>query len=147
MTSIVSTSSAGLQPGLQGRVVPTSAEREALAEQPSAVRAEDPRRASPVAKAADPRSEKESTERRKPALVDLQKLREQVQEAIDRLNEQVSRSQRQLGFSVEDQTERVIVSVFNKQTGELVRQIPAEAIVNVGRSIEELKGVLFDETL
>jgi flagellar protein FlaG len=146
MTNIASNSPTGLQPSLQGRVLPSAAEREALVEHPTAVRAEDARRAAPVSKVLDPRAEQKKTEKT-PPLVDLQKLREQAQEAIDRLNEQVSKSQRQLGFSVEDKTDRVIVSVFNKQTGELVRQIPAEAVVRVGLSIEQLKGVLFDETL
>jgi flagellar protein FlaG len=146
MTNIASNASTGLQPGLQGRVLPSAAEREALAQNPTAVRAEDPRRAAPVAKVADARADQNKAEKA-PPLVDMQKLRERAQEAIDRLNEQVSKSQRQLGFSVEDKTDRVIVSVFNKQTGELVRQIPAEAVVRVGLSIEQLKGVLFDETL
>jgi len=32
----------------------------------------------------------------------------------------------------------------NKETGEVVRQIPNEVVIRVANSIEDLKGVLFD---
>jgi flagellar protein FlaG len=68
-----------------------------------------------------------------------------IEEAVRRLNEQMKETQTKLGFSVDNQTDRLIVKVTNKETGELVRQIPAEAVVKVAQSIESLKGVLFDK--
>ena len=68
-----------------------------------------------------------------------------IEEAVRRLNEQMKETQTKLGFSVDNQTDRLIVKVTNKETGELVRQIPAEAVIKVAQSIESLKGVLFDK--
>jgi len=35
--------------------------------------------------------------------------------------------------------------VTSKQTGEVIRQIPGEAVLRVANSIESLKGILFDD--
>ena len=79
----------------------------------------------------------------------VEKSREDIEkrldQAVQRLNEQMQNGQRELGFSVENKTDRLIVKVTNKETGELVRQIPAEAVVKMAQSIDSLKGVLFDK--
>lgn len=77
--------------------------------------------------------------------VDAQAMRESIQEAVDRLNEQMASNQRALGFKVDDET--VVVLVTNKETGEIVRQIPTEAAIRMSQSFEALKGLLYDETL
>ncbi|MFZ9734601.1 MAG: flagellar protein FlaG [Burkholderiaceae bacterium] len=71
--------------------------------------------------------------------------RQKLEEAISRLNDQLERKQTNLGFRIDDQTDIVVVSVTNKETGKLIRQIPAEAVVRISQNIESLKGVLFDE--
>jgi flagellar protein FlaG len=38
-----------------------------------------------------------------------------------------------------------MVTVTNKNTGEVVRQVPADAILKVAHNMEALKGVIFDE--
>jgi flagellar protein FlaG len=73
--------------------------------------------------------------------------RQMLEEAISRLNDQLERKQTNLGFRIDDQTDIVVVSVTNKETGKLIRQIPAEAVVRLSQNIESLKGVLFDEAL
>ena len=71
--------------------------------------------------------------------------RQKLEEAISRLNDQLERKQTNLGFRIDDQTDIVVVSVTNKETGQLIRQIPAEAVVRLSQNMESLKGVLFDE--
>lgn len=73
--------------------------------------------------------------------------RQKIEEAISRLNDQLERKQTNLGFRIDEQTDIVVVSVTNKETGELIRQIPAEAIVRLAQDSESFKGVLFDEAL
>lgn len=80
-------------------------------------------------------------------LMEMEAIRAKVEQAIEQLNEQVAMRQRELGFSIEGETDRLIVNVFNKSTGELVRQIPTEAVVRAADSFEALKGVLVDEIL
>lgn len=80
-------------------------------------------------------------------LMSHQEFRQKIEEAIASLNEQLERSQTNLGFQIDDQTDIVMISVTNKETGKLIRQIPAEALVQLSQNIESLKGVLFDAAL
>ena len=80
-------------------------------------------------------------------LMNHQEFRQKIEEAIASLNEQLERSQTNLGFQIDDQTDIVMISVTNKETGKLIRQIPAEAFVQLSQNIESLKGVLFDAAL
>jgi len=78
---------------------------------------------------------------------EVQAIRESVQQAVDRLNEQMRLNQRALGFQVDEANDSLVVRVTNKQTGELVREISLEAAVRLNDPFETLKGMLFDETL
>ena len=85
--------------------------------------------------------------RPKELLVDFENIREQLAEAIAALNDQMERNGRGLKFSIDDTINRHIIVVSNTQTGEVVRQIPTEVAVRVAHSIEEIKGLLSDETV
>ena len=78
------------------------------------------------------------------AKIDAAEMQKKVEEAVARLNEQMEANGRKLGFSVDDRLNKQIVRVMNKETGEVVRQIPNEVVIRVANSIEDLKGVLFD---
>lgn len=78
---------------------------------------------------------------------EVEAIRETVQQAVDRLNEQMRQSQRSLGFRVDEANDLMVVQVTNKETGELVREIPIEAAVRMADSFANPKGMLFDETL
>jgi flagellar protein FlaG len=79
------------------------------------------------------------------AVVDPEQTKKDLEVVLARLNAQMESTGRRLGFEYDPRTDRPVVSVFNRQTGELVRQIPNEVVLRVANSIEELKGVLFDE--
>jgi len=86
-----------------------------------------------------------------PEKVDLgfsaKEMRENIQEAIDRLNQQLKSNGRDLSFQMDEEIDRTIITVRNIETGEVVRQIPSEEIVRMAHSIEEGKGLLFNESL
>lgn len=86
-----------------------------------------------------------------PEKVDLgfnpKEMRENIQEAIDRLNQQLKANGRDLSFQMDEEINRPIIIVRNIETGEVVRQIPSEEIIRMAHSIEEGKGLLFNETL
>jgi len=42
---------------------------------------------------------------------------------------------------------RFMISVTDEATGEVIRQVPGEAIIRIAHSIEMMKGVLFDQSL
>lgn len=77
--------------------------------------------------------------------VDLQEMNRQLREAVAALNDQMSKAGRSLGFSVDTAVGVSVITVTNKDTGELVRQIPGEDVLRVAHSIESLKGVIYSK--
>ena len=75
----------------------------------------------------------------------IEKLRDQLERTIESINVDLKLSETNLSFAVDKISDRVLVSVVNEDTGETVRQVPAEAILNVSHNIEALKGILFDD--
>lgn len=98
--------------------------------------------AAPVVKAKAPAPEPVKALR-----VDPQQLQRQLQEAVAELNKQMEHTGVSLGFSIDESIGRSIVKVVNKDTGELVRQIPSEDVVRVAHSIESLKGILYNKSI
>jgi flagellar protein FlaG len=84
------------------------------------------------------------TQQPEPAF-DPAEMRQRLQAAVDRLNEQMRETGRDLAFGIDEQIDRSIIKVTNTTSGELVRQIPSDEVLRVARSIEDLKGVLYDE--
>ena len=54
---------------------------------------------------------------------------------------------RALNFSVDKVAQRTVITVKNSDSGEVVRQIPDEALLRVAHTIEELKGLLYHATI
>lgn len=74
-------------------------------------------------------------------------MRKNLQEAVSRLNDQMKSKGRDLNFSMDERINRTVITVKNMQTGEVVRQIPTEQVVQMAHSIEDMKGLLFNETM
>jgi flagellar protein FlaG len=99
----------------------------------------------PATPAASPVTAPEEVKAASPvAKIDPAEMEKKLEQAVARLNEQMQANGRKLGFSVDDRLDKQIVRVMNKETGEVVRQIPNEVVIRVANSIEDLKGVLFD---
>ena len=77
---------------------------------------------------------------------DPQKLQENLKEAIEQLNHQLSDSGRTLGFRMDEVLNSPVVTVKSVKTGEVIRQIPSEAVIKAAHTFEQLKGLLVDET-
>ena len=83
----------------------------------------------------------------KQPIFDAKQMQKRLEEAIAKLNDQMHQSQRRLGFSVDEATDRIVVRVTNKETGELVRELTPEAVVRMADAVGPIKGGLFDEQL
>ena len=77
---------------------------------------------------------------------DPDRMVKNLREAIDHLNKQIASSGRKLGFAMDDVLNYPVVTVSNASTGEVVRQIPSEAVIRVAHTLDELKGLLYDAT-
>ena len=71
--------------------------------------------------------------------VESQKEQEQarVNQAVSDLNDFVQNIQRSVHFSVDEDSGQTVVRVIDRETDELIRQIPSEEILNIARSLEE----------
>lgn len=61
-------------------------------------------------------------------------------EAAKNISEFVQVVQRNLAFSVEEDTGQKIIKVQDKETGELIRQIPSEEVVEFAKRVGNPKG-------
>jgi flagellar protein FlaG len=77
---------------------------------------------------------------------DPRELHENLKHAIDELNKQLADSGRSLGIRMDDVLNTPVVTVKSTRTGEVIRQIPSEAVLKVAHTFEQLKGLLVDET-
>ena len=76
---------------------------------------------------------------------DQAEVRQSIQDAIKLLNQQINSNNRGLGFHVDDAVGGPVVTVRSTNTGEVIRQIPNETVVNIAHNIERMKGILFNE--
>ena len=71
----------------------------------------------------------------------------EIEQALAELKRLADNSGRSLGFSKDQAVSGPVITVTDKETGEVVRQIPNEVVVRVAHNIEKMKGLLFDKSL
>ena len=59
----------------------------------------------------------------------------QLSHAVSALNRHAQDVQRELEFKVDEELNRVIITVKDAQTEEVIRQIPPEEVVNMARHL------------
>ena len=70
--------------------------------------------------------------------------RKELQQAIERLNEQVKKNNYSLNFSVDEASDYVVVKIRDANNGEVVRQSPNETVLRLSA---HFKGLLQDEKI
>jgi flagellar protein FlaG len=76
--------------------------------------------------------------------VDMQKLQQDLSSSLDKINQVMRDGGRNLNFTIDQSVQGPVVMVRNSDTGEVIRQIPNEAVVRVAHNIDALKGVLYN---
>lgn len=75
----------------------------------------------------------------KPAVAERSQLEQVIKEFKQLVKPVVSNS---LDFSVDDSTGKAIVRITDRETGELIRQIPSEEMMEIARSLDKMQGML-----
>lgn len=57
--------------------------------------------------------------------------------AVSRLNDYIQHINRNIEFTVNEEVNRVIVKVYNLETAEVIREIPAEEVLNMSRFLSK----------
>ncbi|MFJ3076656.1 flagellar protein FlaG [Pseudomonas sp. NPDC087029] len=105
----------------------------------------------PAARSAEQVTEKpvvRSTEQVKPeddkkaplAVKDTDK----VKSAVAEIEKFLKASQRNLEFSTDEESGKIVVKVIATDSGELIRQLPSEEALRIAHSLSDVKSVLFD---
>jgi flagellar protein FlaG len=90
---------------------------------------------------AQPVSEKTS-----PSRSEQNASRETLQKAVDQANRKLQTlSSNELQFSIDKETGIQVVKLTDKQTGEVIRQIPSEEMLKIAKSIESMTGSLVSQ--
>ncbi|RLC19746.1 MAG: hypothetical protein DRH93_14980, partial [Deltaproteobacteria bacterium] len=73
---------------------------------------------------------------------------EETRQLATEMNEIMDDLQTNLGFSIRDDLNHlVIVEIKNRETNELIKQIPSEELVAIKEKMEELTGLLLDHSV
>ena len=85
----------------------------------------------------------------------IEMIRDRLTEITNSLNMEMKNRSKNLEFSVDPVTNRLLVTVSDKESGKVIGQIPSEATlklvkfiqdgVDVTHSLEALKGILYDD--
>ena len=62
--------------------------------------------------------------------------------AVDHINELVQQIHRELRFSVDDSSGRVVIKVLDSETEEVLRQIPPEQVMSLVQTLQSAGGSL-----
>lgn len=89
----------------------------------------------PVSAPIGIRTTDESAESKK----QIREAAEKIQNAVDNL------AQKNLRFSIDEDTGQTIIKVVDAHTDELIRQIPSEKAVEIARSLDKAQGLLFND--
>ncbi|MBO1255254.1 flagellar protein FlaG [Alteromonas sp. 5E99-2] len=71
--------------------------------------------------------------------LDSESNNEALQEAVEEVESFVQGQSRNLAFSVDDETERAIVTVRDSSSGDVIRQIPSEEVLELADRIQSLQ--------
>ena len=71
---------------------------------------------------------------------------EKLGQLIRELEEQLpTTASKGLRFQMDETLNRPIVSVVDKESGQVLRQLPTEEVVRAARNIDYMRGILFDD--
>lgn len=70
---------------------------------------------------------------------------DEVQVVVDKLNEFMQNDQRNLSFSIDKDTEDMVVKVMDTETQEVIRQFPSEETIKLAKHIEGMLGLIFND--
>jgi flagellar protein FlaG len=73
-------------------------------------------------------------------------VREALRETAEELKSELAALGRHsLDISFEEENRRYVVQIRDSESGELIRQIPPEHLLEASRRLNELRGLLFDD--
>ncbi|MGY4526374.1 flagellar protein FlaG [Pseudomonas sp. TE21394] len=69
---------------------------------------------------------------------------ETVKSAVAEIEKFLKASQRNLEFSTDEESGKIVVKVIATDSGQVIRQLPSEEALRIARSLSDANSVLFD---
>lgn len=69
--------------------------------------------------------------------------REQVESAVSAIQEFVQSVRRNVNFTLDEGSGRIVVKVTDASSGNIIRQMPSEEALQLAESLEEVRSLLF----
>ncbi|WP_438493033.1 flagellar protein FlaG [Paenibacillus sp. IHBB 3054] len=76
---------------------------------------------------------------------DSQKSHEQLVAELQKAIDAIQGPQKSLEISVHEKTHAIMIKVLNKETGELIREVPPEKILDLAARMMEITGIIVDK--
>ena len=70
---------------------------------------------------------------------------ERVRDMVRELEAALPKASNSLSFRVDDVLNRPVITVFDKNSGEVVRTLPSDEVVRVMHNIDKMRGILFED--
>ena len=70
-----------------------------------------------------------------------------LEEIVEKFQKEFVNISTNLQFSLDESTGKTVIKVVDKESGEVIRQIPPEDALRLSSRMEELKGLLYDKGL
>jgi flagellar protein FlaG len=74
----------------------------------------------------------------------VEPTRDQVDTAVKHLNDTMSASAQDLQFSVDEDSKKTIVKLVDRNTHEVLRQMPSKEALEIAKSLDKAMGKLID---
>jgi flagellar protein FlaG len=72
--------------------------------------------------------------------------REQVDDAVKKINEGMQASSQSLEFAIDEDSKEIVVKIIDQGTREVVRQIPSVEALEIAKSLDRMRGLLISQT-
>ena len=90
-----------------------------------------------------PQTQNQGTETNPNAAQDQQTTNEQIRKAVEQLNKNMPHSE--AVFGIHDATNRVTIKIIDKETKEIIKELPPEKTLDMIAKVWEMAGILVDE--
>jgi flagellar protein FlaG len=72
---------------------------------------------------------------------------EKLSDAVDKANEFIMTMNQELNFSVDKDTGKTVVKVIDKQTGDVIRQIPSKEMLEIAKALDTINGLIIRKNI
>ncbi len=81
------------------------------------------------------------------AVQSIEGVTREIDEALDALNKSLSYAPTKAVITRDEELNRFIVKIADKESGEIIREIPSEAVLKFARNLREIKGFFIDKKM